>query len=74
MPDSVRLIGYVTPANPFRTKGFGQSTDCGTVVAMLIVPHRREAMDLSLGIPVTVILGLLTMAAMFAFVRGCEKV
>lgn len=31
-------------------------------------------MDLGVWIPVTVLLGLVTMAAMFAFVRGCEKV
>jgi hypothetical protein len=31
-------------------------------------------MDLELWIPLTVGLGLLAMAAMFAFVIGCEKV
>jgi hypothetical protein len=31
-------------------------------------------MDLELWIPLTIGLGLATMAAMFAFVLGCEKV
>jgi hypothetical protein len=31
-------------------------------------------MDLSIWIPVTVILGLVTMGLMFAFVEACEKV
>jgi hypothetical protein len=31
-------------------------------------------MDLALWIPATVILGLATMLALFAFVRACEKV
>jgi hypothetical protein len=31
-------------------------------------------MDLSVWIPVTVILGLATMLAMYAFVKACEKV
>jgi hypothetical protein len=30
--------------------------------------------DLSLWIPLTVALGLLTMAALFAFVRACDRV
>jgi hypothetical protein len=31
-------------------------------------------MDLAIWIPVTVILGLVTMGLMFAFVEACEKV
>ena len=31
-------------------------------------------MNLSVWIPATVILGLVTMALMFAFLRGCEEV
>ncbi len=31
-------------------------------------------MDLEIWIPLTVLLGLATMAALFAFIAGCEKV
>lgn len=31
-------------------------------------------MNLEIWIPVTILLGLLTLAAMFAFVKACEKV
>lgn len=31
-------------------------------------------MDLTIWIPVTVLLGLATLAAMFAFIKACEKV
>jgi hypothetical protein len=35
---------------------------------------RGSTMDLHIWIPVTVILGLMTMLAMFAFIWACEKV
>ncbi len=31
-------------------------------------------MDLNVWIPITVVLGLATLAAMFAFIKACEKI
>jgi hypothetical protein len=59
------------------------NTSCGLIesfgttsalYAPQTIPEGMQKMDLSFWIPLTVILGLAAMAAMFAFVWACDKI